>query len=220
MRSFIRNLTTPGEALLVFVICFGLAIITQNIGRHLMPGAPLHGHFSNLGLMGVAIYELLVLALVFLYIGRVRGWSFASFGFQISWKWTGLGVLLFVPAELIFVLRRMIVSPNTAGLLAGQMALPIIIINSIINGIFEELMEVGYIIKVTERYGMWSAVFISALIRTVLHFYLGAAGMACVLVIGVTFGLVYWKLRQLWPLIVAHILIDIIGFLGLAHHAV
>jgi membrane protease YdiL (CAAX protease family) len=113
----------------------------------------------------------------------------------------------------------MIVSPNTAGLLAGQIALPIIIISSIIMGIFEELMEVGYIIKVTEKYGMWSAVFISALIRTVIHAYQGAAGMACVFVIGVTFGLVYWKLRQLWPLIVAHILIDIIGDLQYAHHA-
>lgn len=151
MRSFIRNLTPRGEVFLVFVICFGLAITTRNIGRHIMSGAPLSGHFSNLGLMGFAVYELVVLALVFLYIGRIRGWSFASFGFQVSWKWTGLGVLLFVPAELLFELRRMIVSPNTAGWLAGQMALPIIIINSIINGIFEELMEVGCIIKVRSR---------------------------------------------------------------------
>jgi membrane protease YdiL (CAAX protease family) len=184
-----------------------------------MPGARLHGEFSNLGMMGLSIYELLVLALVFLCIGRIRGWSFASFGFQISWKLTGLGVLLFVPTKLIFVLRNMIVGPNASGLLAGQIALPIDIISSLITGIFEELMEVGYIIKVTEKYGMWTAVFISALIRTVLHAYQGAAGMACVFVIGVTFGLVYWKLRQLWPLIVAHILIDIIGSLRLAHHA-
>jgi membrane protease YdiL (CAAX protease family) len=170
-------------------------------------------------MMGLSIYELLVLALVFLCIGRIRGWSFASFGFQISWKLTGLGGLLFVPTKLIFVLRNMIVGPNASALLAGQIALPIDIISSIITGIFEELMEVGYIIKVTEKYGMWTAVFISALIRTVLHVYQGAAGMACVFVIGVTFGLVYWKLRQLWPLMVAHILIDIIGSLGSAHHA-
>ena len=219
MKSFIRNLTPRGEVFLVFAVWIGLGIITRNIMGHLMPGAPLHGEFSNLGMVAVAIYQLLLFALVFLYIGRIRGWSFASFGFQISWKWTGLGVLLFVPAKLLFVLRRMIVSPNTAGLLAGQIALPIIIISSIMFGIIEELMEVGYIIKVTEKYGMWSAVFISALIRTVIHTYQGAAGMACVFVIGVTFGLVYWKLRQLWPLIVAHILIDIIGSLGLAHHA-
>jgi len=219
MKSFIRNLTPRGEVFLVFAIWFGLGIIMRNIGGHLMPRARLHGEFSNLGMMGLSIYELLVLALVFPCIGRIRGWPFASFGFQISWKLTGLGVLLFVPAKLIFVLRRMIVSPNTAGLLAGQIALPINIISSIITGIFEELMEVGYIIKVTEKYGMWTAVFISALIRTVLHVYQGAAGMACVFVIGVIFGLVYWKLRQLWPLVVAHILIDIIGSLGSAHHA-
>jgi uncharacterized protein len=219
MNSFIRNLTPRGEVFLVFAIWIGLGIITRNIMGHLMPGAPLHGEFSNLGLVVLSIYQLLVLALVFLYIGRIRGWSFPSFGFQISWKWTGLGVLLFVPAKLLYVLRRMIVSPNIAGLLAGQFALPIIIISSIITGIFEESMEVGYIIKVAEKYGMWTAVLMSALIRTVLHTYQGAVGMACVLVIGVTFGLVYWKFRQLWPLIVAHILIDIIGDLQYAHHA-
>jgi len=220
MKLFIRNLTPRGEVFLIFAIWIGLGIIMRNIGGQLMPGARLHGEFSNLGMIGLSIYELLVLALVFLYLGRIRGWSFASFGFQISWKLTGLGVLLFVPAKLIFVLKNMVVSPNTASLLAGQIALPIDIISSIITGIFEELMEVGYIIKVTEKYGMWTAVFISALIRTVLHIYQGAAGMACVFVIGVTFGVVYWKLRQLWPLMVAHILIDIVGSLRLAHHAV
>ena len=79
MRSFIRNLTIRGEVFLVFAICFGLGIIRQNIGRHLMPGAPPHGDFSNLGLVNKAIYQLLVLALVFLYVGRIRGWSFASY---------------------------------------------------------------------------------------------------------------------------------------------
>jgi hypothetical protein len=219
MKSFVRNLTPLGEVFLVFAIWFGLGIIMRNIGGHLMPGAPLHGEFSNLGMMGLDIYQLLVLALVFLYIGRIRRWPFASFGFQISWRLTGLGVLLFVPAKLIFVSRRIILSPNAAGLLAGQIALPIDIISSVITGLFEELMEVGYIIKVTEKYGIGTAVFISALIRMVLHTYQGAAGMACVFVIGVTFGLVYWKIRQLWPLIVAHILIDIIGSPGSAHHA-
>jgi membrane protease YdiL (CAAX protease family) len=233
MKSFVRNLTPRGEAVLVVAICFGLGITALRIARHLMPGAPQHGQFSNLGQVGVIIYELSVFALVFLCIGRIRGWSLASLGFQISWKWTGLGVLLFVAAELIFVLAGMIAMmivshfpgshrhpvPSTAGLLAGPMALPIIIIVSIINGIFEELMEVGYTIKATEKYGMWSAVFISALIRAVLHVQLGSVVMASVLVIGGMFGLIYWKSRQLWPLIVAHILADIFGLLMLAHHA-
>ena len=99
MKLFIRNLTPRGEVFLIFAIWIGLGIIMRNIGGQLMPGARLHGEFSNLGMIGLSIYELLVLALVFLYIGRIRGWSFASFGFQISWKWTGLGVLLFVPTK-------------------------------------------------------------------------------------------------------------------------
>ena len=219
MNSFIRSLTTRGEIFLVFAIWIILGITAQKIGQRLMPRAPLSGLFSDLGLITFTIGHLVILALVFLYIGRIRGWSFASIGFQISWKLTGLGVLLFVSADLIFALKRMIVTPNNAGLLAGQMTLPVIVIDSTINGIFEELMAVGYIIKVTERYGMWPAVMISVLIRTGLHYYQGVAGMASIFFIGLTFGLVYWKLRQLWPLILAHILLDIILFLRLTHHA-
>src|SRR5215469_2541431 len=108
VKSFVRSLTPRGEAVLVVAICFGLGITAITIARYLMPGAPFHGHFSNLGQVGVGIYESLVFALVFLYIGRIRGWSLASLGFQISWKWSGLGVLLVAAAYLIFALAGII----------------------------------------------------------------------------------------------------------------
>ena len=80
-------------------------------------------------------------------------------------------------------------------------------------------MEVGYVFKATEKYGMWAAVFISVLIRTALHIPLGPLVMAGVSAIGVIFALVYCRLRQLWPLIMAHILADLFALLWIARQA-
>jgi len=220
MKSFIRNLSPRGEAILVILICFGLGIGALRIASHLSLNAPRYGHFNDHMLIGVVIYELLVLALVFLWIGRLRGWSFATFGFEISWKWTGVGLLLFALTVLVFILGQVIhPAAMTSGLKAGQITLPIIIINSITNGVFEEMMEVGYVFRAVQRYGVWAAILVSALIRAFLHVHLGIVGIAEVFVIGIIYGLVYKRWRQLWPLIVAHSLMDLIGLLYLAHHA-
>ena len=181
-------------------------------------------YISNPIVLGMFIYELLVLSVVF-WIGRIRGWSFAKLGFQISWKWTGVGVLLFVVSEavahgLFRVLAHVIHSEaGTVGLLAGGLTLPFIILNSITNPVFEEVFEAGYFIHSLQRFGMWPAVLASALFRAFLHAHLGVNGQLCVFVLGVIFGLTYWRWRQLWPLIFAHSLVDFIGKLYLSHHA-
>lgn len=220
MNSFIRNLPSRGEAVLVILICFGLGIGALIISRRLSPDAPRYGHFNDHMLVGVVIYELLVMALVFLYVGRIRGWSFTTFGLEISWKWTGMGLLLFVAAEIVAVMAQ-IIHPTRLppGLVVGQITIPVIIINSAVNGFFEELMEVGYVTKAVQKHGMWATVLASALIRTLLHIHLGALVMVWILVIGAIYALVYWRWRQLWPLIVAHSLMDFIGLLYLAHRA-
>jgi membrane protease YdiL (CAAX protease family) len=140
-------------------------------------------------------------------------------------------VLLFVGAELTTMIAMTVVmivashfghplpAPNAAAWRAGSMSLPIIIMVSIVNGTFEELMEVGYVFKATEKYGMWAAVIISVLIRTALHIPFGVVAMGSVAVIGGIFALVYLKWRQLWPLIVAHILADLFALVWMAHLA-
>ncbi len=66
---------------------------------------------------------------------------------------------------------------------------------------------------------MWRAVLASALFRATLHTYQGLDGALSILAVGVIFGFTYWRWRQLWPLIVAHALLDFVGFLNLNHHA-
>ena len=156
-------------------------------------------------------YELLAFTVVFL-IARIRGWSFATFGLHISWKWTGAGILLFVAVALaaIFqtVLFQVIHPAKIATPLTGGLSLPFVILMSLINPAFEELMEVGYFVHALERYGMWPAVLASALFRTVLHAYAGLTLAVTCLLVGLIFGFAYWRWRQLWPLFIAHAIMD------------
>ena len=71
------------------------------------------------------------------------------------------------------------------------------------------MIETGYFVRSLERYGMWVAVFASALFRAFLHAYQGVNAIVVIFPIGLIFGFVYWRRRQLWPLVVAHVLFDL-----------
>ena len=83
---------------------------------------------------------------------------------------------------------------------------------SVVNGIFEELFVAGYIItSLTARRGMWTAINVSVVVRLLYHLYQGPIGILTVVPMGLLYGYVYSRTRQLWPLIVAHVLLDLVA---------
>jgi len=112
---------------------------------------------------------------------------------------------------------------------------------SIINPLYEEIFVCGYVISVlvdrraaavvasatvegeadvsslpVQVASLATAVNISAAIRLSYHLYQGVAGVLTVVPVGLLFGFWFARTRQLWPLIVAHALLD---FSGLAANA-
>ena len=78
---------------------------------------------------------------------------------------------------------------------------------SVVNGIFEELFVAGYIITaLREARGMWIAINVSTVVRLLYHLYQGPLGVLTIVPMGLLYGYVYARTRQLWPLIVAHVL--------------
>jgi len=225
MKSFIQNLSAPAEFCIVILICFGLSISysIQVLASHQMHMSPPQPHISNLLAIRSLIQKLLVLAVVF-YIGHIRGWSFATLGFDISWKWTGVGILLCVFATVASSLIHKLVhvihpEPATFGMLVGVLTLPVIFIFSVVNPVFEESLEAGYVIRSLQKFGMWPAVLASAFFKSFLHVYQGASGAIGVFAVGLILGLAYWKWRQLWPLVLCHSLRDFFGLIFLSYHA-
>jgi uncharacterized protein len=102
---------------------------------------------------------------------------------------------------------------------ASHVSLPLLILTLAINPAFEEMIETGYFVRSLERYGMWGAVLASALFRAFLHAHLGVNAIVVVFPIGLIFGFVYWRWRQLWPLVVAHALFDLYALFPRSHAA-
>jgi membrane protease YdiL (CAAX protease family) len=65
----------------------------------------------------------------------------------------------------------------------------------------------------------WNVIAIiafSAVIRGSYHLYQGIGGFIGNLIMGVIFGLIYFRWKRVGPLIVAHTLLDITAFVGYA----
>jgi membrane protease YdiL (CAAX protease family) len=222
MKSFIRNLSPPAEFVLVVLVCFwwgigGSIVAMLSRFRGVRSSAP----FTDRGALTLVILELSSLAVTF-WIARIRGWSFRSFGLRPTWRSTAAGVLLLVAlvsARYVGALLANAISPGAVRLLpvASHVSVPVLILTLAINPVFEEMIETAYFVRSLERYGMWVAVLTSALFRTFLHAHLGVNAIVVVFPIGLIFGFVYWRRRQLWPLVVAHALFDLYALFPQSH---
>jgi membrane protease YdiL (CAAX protease family) len=217
VKQFIRSLSAPAEFCLVLLIGFGASIAFEGWSI-----AHRHVTVINDGLiLNTLVLELLELAAI-LWIGRIRGWSISTFGWRISWKGTAAGILLFTTATTVKILVSISLSAihsERPGFMVAELTVRVIILLTVINPFFEELLEAGYFIHSLRRYGMWPVVLVSSLFRGILHLYQGFDGAAAIFAGGVFIGLAYWRWRQLWPLVVAHSLDDFLGLLYLRHAA-
>ena len=222
MKSFIRNLSAPAEFFLVVLVCFwwGIAGSIRAVIRRSW-GVSSAGGFIDSGALTLVILELSSLAVTF-WIARIRGWSLRSFDLHPAWRSTGTGILLCIAigsARYVSAALANAIFPGAVHLLplASHVSLPFLILTLAINPVFEEMIETGYFVRSLQRYGMWGAVLASALFRAFLHAYLGVNAIVVVFPIGLIFGFVYWRRRQLWPLVVAHVLFDLYALFPRSH---
>lgn len=170
-------------------------------------------HLTNKDAVFSVVIESITL-IAALWIGKTRGWSLKTFGSQISWKWTGLGILLFLANYLLNTVLHFLMTGHWQDsatihgtptfLRVSHFTIPFIILLSTINPIFEEAFESGYFFHVLQRSGMWVTIFAAALFRGFLHVTMGLSGFVTMFAMGLLYGFIYWRWRQLWPLIVAH----------------
>ena len=84
------------------------------------------------------------------------------------------------------------------------------------NGAAEEILVVGYLLVRARQLGVppAAALFATALLRGSYHLYQGFGGGLGNLAMGLVFALWWMRTRRLWPLILAHTLLDVVAFLG------
>ncbi|PRX47870.1 membrane protease YdiL (CAAX protease family) [Prauserella shujinwangii] len=86
------------------------------------------------------------------------------------------------------------------------------------NSFAEEVLVVAYVLTRLRQLG-WGenrSLLLAAVLRGSYHLYQGVGGFVGNLVMGLVFGRVWQRTNRLWPLVVAHTLLDVVAFVGYA----
>ena len=220
LHEAIRRLPVGVEFLVVVTWAFGLPIFSSimSLGT---PGTESVPVFNNAQLLGIIIFEVIQLAFLAWFL-RIRGWTLEKFGLSFSWRATAWGIVLLALTYAVTLgaqyIAQIIFNYDIEAAIARapkvdpELSMQLVFLVSVVNGIFEELFVAGYIITaLTERRGMWVAINASVVVRLLYHLYQGPIGVLTIVPMGLLYGYVYSRTRQLWPLVVAHVLVDMIG---------
>ena len=111
-------------------------------------------------------------------------------------------------------------SDNLFLALLGEKGYEIVLGKGAAAPIYEEVLLVGYIIEALKgKKGIVFATNISVLFRFLCHLYQGPMAAINIIPMGLLFAYVYNRWEKLFPLIVAHSILDFIGLLGLAGYS-
>lgn len=225
LHELIRRLPPGVEFLIVVCGAFGMPIFSSimSLGADGAAGPGGGGAviFDDAVLIGIVVFELVQAAFLIWFL-HVRGWTLEKVGLHITWRGTGIGWLLLLGTYVVAMVAQHLASlALPAQMQAGLERYPVsdpdvnmqlVFIASTVNGMFEELFVAGYIITaLRDTRGVWTAINVSTVVRLLYHLYQGPVGVVTIVPMGLLYGYVYARTRQLWPLVFAHVLIDIIG---------
>jgi membrane protease YdiL (CAAX protease family) len=96
--------------------------------------------------------------------------------------------------------------------------LPVLVLSAVANAWAEEVLVVGYLLTRLRQLGTGrnGALAVSAVLRGSYHLYQGFGGFLGNVIMGLVFGRAWQRTNRLWPLILAHALIDTVAFVGYA----
>jgi uncharacterized protein len=227
------------EVVIVLAVTFGLAAVTavlqlvdsvlRTLSKQKIPLIPRRSYFDlvDLGLNLASIAQLLAWGVLGLYLLSRSGIGPRDIGLSRP-RWVadvlggiGLATLIGAPGLALYVLARVIglsasVVPTT--LTDTWWRTPVLILTAFANGWAEEVIVVGYLLTRLRQLGVGStrALVYSSVLRGAYHLYQGFSAGLGNFAMGVVFGIVWRRSGRLWPLIVAHGLIDTVAFVGYA----
>ncbi len=216
MGNFIRNLSPRAEFWIVVLAAFGYPIIS-NIVVLLVPPSVQH-LINESQLRLLLIYESVLLLVLGKFLA-MRGWSFQQLGLAFQFRDIGIGFGLAIAANAVnFLVLAVVIFfssdlPSRVGsLVAPGIDLTAIITVSILNPVFEEVFVCGYVMTALRKNrSVWFAANVSFGLRLAYHVYQGAFRLLGIIALSAIFTLWFAKKGRLWPLIVAHGIIDFTG---------
>jgi membrane protease YdiL (CAAX protease family) len=213
MRNLLQKLPFPVEFAVVVAGAYGYTIITSVLAlAH--PQAVAAGP-SEFGVWRVVAFQAITTAVLGAFLWA-RGWKAARFGLDTHWRDGPWGVVLAAGAYLAIVAASMLVSVllpavvrQQGGAVAPALSVYAVAALVLINGFYEELFAAGYIVTALKEKGHPDlAINIGVALRVGLHIFQGVSGVIVMIPIGLIFGTWYARSGRLWPLILAHMLLN------------
>lgn len=151
------------------------------------------------------------------HLGRL-GLTFERPGRDSLWG-AGLVLAIGIPGLAIYALGRelgLTVGVQPSPLDAQWFTVPMLLLAAIKAGVTEEVIVVGYLFERLRSlgWGRWSIICAAAVLRGTYHLYQGYGAFVGNVLMGLLFGYLYTRFGRLLPLVIAHILIDAVVFLG------
>ncbi len=227
------------EIAVVLAVTFGLSAYTAllNLTEAVLLGLsgqvvalnPRRSPFDliDLGLNLAWVFQLLAWGALGVYLLWRSGFGPSQIGLgRLRWRpdllgGLGLAALIGLPGLAFYLLSRVLgvnASVEPAQLYDTWWRIPVLLLVAFANGWAEEVIVVGFLFTRLRqlRMSVVAAVILTSLLRGLYHLYQGfGAGLGNV-AMGLVFGYVYVRTGRLWPLIVAHALIDAVAFVGYA----
>jgi membrane protease YdiL (CAAX protease family) len=96
--------------------------------------------------------------------------------------------------------------------------IPVLLLSAAHDGILEEILVIGYLLRRLDQLGWtpWKAIVAAAILRGSYHLYQGVGAFVGNAIMGLIFGYLYRRWGRVTPLIIAHTLIDAVTFVGYA----
>ena len=150
---------------------------------------------------------------------RLHGWA-RQFRRELPYG-LGFAALIGLPGlGLVIVARELGVNAeiSASGLADIWYRYPVLVLDGIQNGVLEEVVMIGFLLTRLREldWNPWRAVLLSAVIRGSYHTYQGIGGFVGNFIMGLIFGYWFTRTKRVWPLIIAHSVIDIVSFVGYA----
>ena len=133
----------------------------------------------------------------------------------------GLAALIGIPGLGVYLIGRataLTSQVQPSALDDHWWRIPTLILAAIANSAAEETLVVAYLLTRLRRLGFSpnAALMSSSLLRGAYHLYQGLGAGLGNFLMGLVFGRYWQRTGRLWPLIVAHAIIDLIAFVGYA----
>jgi membrane protease YdiL (CAAX protease family) len=226
MWKYVRQLSGRAEFIIVVVGAFGL-VLPSSVWHLFVPPSVSgeRAQITTAGLQQLIVYEVLVCAVLGSFL-RARGWTFERIGLKPGVRDSVIGLGFVVVTYLFDIIAWNVVVHLAPGVARAAAASSVtgtsldfftVLVASAINGTFEEVFVCAYIISALKSSrGIATAVNVSAGLRVTYHFYQGAYGVLTIAPMALLFAYWYVRTGRLWPLIIAHIVVDVIGLISLS----